>query len=306
MTGAAGFIGRALCRELVQRGHEVRGITRGKAEPIAGVELRPIGDIGPDTDWKAHLEGIEIIVHLATSAHRPVNEATGITEAKAAASLVRAADAAGVRRLVHISSIRAMGEETPPGRRFTATDPPSPQDAYGRAKLAIEHAIIAAAGATGVDLVILRPPLVYGPGVKGNLRALIKLTASGVPLPFAGVDSRRSMIFLGNLVDLLVLACTHPAAPSRLLLARDADDLSIPELVQALAGGLGRRVRLFPAPAALFTGLSLLPVLRPALRRLTSPLLVDDAETRRVLGWMPAVSSETGLASTARAYARRS
>ncbi|MGA8760448.1 MAG: NAD-dependent epimerase/dehydratase family protein [Stellaceae bacterium] len=306
MTGAAGFIGRALCRELVQRSHEVRGVTRGKVEPIAGVVLRPIGDIGPDTDWTAHLEGIEIIVHLATSAHRPVNEATGIAEAKAAASLVRAADAAGVHRFVHISSIRAMGEETPPGRRFTATDLPSPQDAYGRAKLAIEHAIIAAAGATGVDLVILRPPLVYGPGVKGNLRALIKLITTGVPLPFAELDSRRSMIFIGNLVDLLVLACTHPAAASRLLLARDAEDLSIPELVRALAGGLGRRVRLFPAPAALFTGLSLLPVLRPALRRLTLPLLVDDAETRRALGWMPVVSSGTGLASTARAYARRS
>ncbi len=306
MTGAAGFIGRALCRELVRRGQDVRGITRESAEPVAGVEWRAIGDIGPDTDWTAHLKGVAIVIHLATSAHRPVEAATGIAEAKAAASLVRAASAGGVRRLVHVSSIRAMGEETPPGRRFTATDPPSPQDAYGRAKLTIEHAVSSAAGASGLDFVIVRPPLVYGPGVKGNLRALIKLTASGVPLPFAGLDSRRSLIFIGNLIDLLVLACTHPGARGRLLLARDAVDLSIPELVQALASGLARRVRLFPAPSALFAGLRLVPVLRPALRRLTLPLLVDDDETRRLLGWTPAVSPETGLASTARAYAQRS
>ncbi len=305
MTGAAGFIGRALCRELVRRGHNVRGITRGRAEPVAGVELRAIGDICPDTDWTAHLKGVDLIVHLATRAHRPVDAATGIAEAKAGASLVRAASAAGVRRLVHISSIRAMGDETPPGRRFIVTDAPSPQDAYGHAKLAIEHAISAAADASGLDLVILRSPLVYGAGVKGNLRALIKLTASGVPLPFAGLDSRRSLIFIDNLIDLLVLACSHPAASGRLLLARDAVDVSIPELVQALASGLGRRVRLFPVPSVLFTGLRPVPILRPALRRLTLPLLVDDTETRGVLGWTPAVSPEIGLAATARAYAAR-
>jgi nucleoside-diphosphate-sugar epimerase len=305
VTGAAGFIGRALCRELVRRSIDVRGITRRTADPIAGVELRAVGDIGPGTDWTAQLKGVDIVVHLATSAHRQVDPATSIAEAKAAASLVRAAHGAGIRRLVHISSIRAMGEETPPDRRFTATDAPSPQDAYGRAKLAIEHAATAAAVASGLDLVILRPPLVYGPGVKGNLRALIKLIASGVPLPFAGLESRRSLIFIDNLVDLLTTACIHPAASGRLLLARDAVDLSIPEMVEALASGLGRRMRLFPVPSALFAGLSLVPVLRPALHRLTLPLLVDDAETRRVLGWTPLVAPETGLAATARAYALR-
>ncbi len=302
MTGAAGFIGRALCRELVRQDHAVRGATRTASEPIAGVALRSIGDIGPQTDWRTHLDGIDIVVHLATRAHRPVSPAAGAVEAEAAAALARAADAAGVSRLVHVSSIRAMGEATRLGTPFRVEDSPSPCDIYGRTKLAIERAVIAAARARRLDLVVLRPPLVYGPGVKGNFRALIGLAASGLPLPFAGLDNRRSLIFLDNLIDLLVLACTHPAAAGRPLLARDAADLSIPELIRALAIGLGRRVRLFSVPPLLFGGLGLIP----ALARLTLPLLVDDGETRHMLGWAPRVAPEIGLAVTARAYQRRS
>ena len=306
VTGAAGFIGRPLCRELVRQGHTVRGVTRGAAEPIAGVALRAIGDIGPLTDWAAPLEAADIVIHLATSAHRPVSAAAASIEAAAAAALARAAHRAGVGRLIHVSSIRAMGEASRPGRRFNETDPPSPRDAYGRAKLTIERAVAAAAAAAdGLDLVILRPPLVYGPGVKGNFRALLKLAASGAPLPFAGLDNRRSLIFLDNLVDLVSVVCVHPAAPGRLLLARDAVDLSTPELLRALATGLGRRVPLFAVPPVLLAGLRFVPVAGPALRRLTLPLLVDDGETRRTLGWTPAIAPEVGLAATARAYALR-
>jgi nucleoside-diphosphate-sugar epimerase len=282
----------------------VQGVTRTAAAAITGVSLRAVGEIGPDTDWTDHLVGIDAVVHLATSAHRPVSAAVADREAEASAALARAAKAAGVRRLVHVSSIRAVGAMTAPGERLHDACAPSPQDAYGRAKLAIERAIGAAAG-TRLELVILRPPLVYGPGVKGNFRLLIRLAASGIPLPLARLETCRSLIFIDNLIDLLALACIHPAAPGRILLARDAADLTISEVLQALGMGLGRPVRLFPVPSVLFAGLAVVPVLGIPFQRLTRPLLVDDSATRSALGWMPAVVAQEGLAITARAHLRR-
>jgi UDP-N-acetyl-alpha-D-quinovosamine dehydrogenase len=303
VTGAAGFIGRALCRALVEHGHRVVAVTRTSAVSIPGVELRAIGDIGLQTDWGTALAGVDIVVHLATSAHRPISPAIALAEAQSAAALVRAARAAGTGRFLLVSSLRAMGEATRHGMRFHADDSPAPRDGYGRAKLEIEDAVTGAAQANELDLVILRPPLVYGPGVKGNFRTLIRLAASGLPLPFAGLQHRRSLIYLDNLIGLLTLACTHPEASGRVLLARDSVDFSIPELLRMLADGLGRPVRLFSLPPALFAGLGLVPYSRHAIRRLTSPLLVDDGETRRVLGWRPAIPPEVGITATARAFA---
>lgn len=302
VTGAAGFIGRVLCRELARRGHAVIGLTRGAAGPIAGVVQNPIGDIGPETDWSPRLGRTDIVIHLATSAHRPP-AAAGV-EAAAAAALARAAAVAGVRRFIHISSIRAIGSATVPGGPLRPEDPARPGDAYGRAKLAIEGALAAVSRETGLDLVILRPPLVHGPGVKGNLRALIRLVASGAPLPFAGIDNRRSLIFIDNLVDLIAAACIHSDAAGRVLLARDPADLSTPQLIRALAAGLRRPARLFFVPPAVMTALAGVPALGPLISRLSSSLQVDDGETRRLLGWSPEISPEAGLAMTARAFLR--
>lgn len=204
-----------------------------------------------------------------------------------------------------MSSIRAMGATTRPGAPFRAGDTPRPDDLYGRTKLAIEGALVAEAQQSGLDLVILRPPLVYGPGAKGNLRALIRLLASGLPLPFAGIDNCRSLIFLDNLVDLITIACLHPAAGGRALLARDSADLSTPGLVRALAAGFGRPARLFGVPPSAFAMLSVLPMVGAAVSILTSSLQVEDDETRRTLGWSPAVTAEAGFAATARAYQSR-
>jgi len=305
VTGAAGFIGRGLCQELAGRGHAVLGTTRRPAQPVAGVELRPIGNIGPHTGWWDHLAGVDIVVHLATRAHRPAYLAAGEVEVDAAAALARAATAAGVRRLVLVSSIRAMGATTRPGAPFRAGDPPRPDDLYGRTKLAIEGAVVAAAKQSALDLVILRPPLVYGPSAKGNLRALIRLVSSGLPLPFAGIDNRRSLIFIGNLVELVAIACFHPAASGQVLLARDSADLSTPGLICALAAGFRRPARLFNVPRAAFETLSVLPMVGAAVSILTSSLQIDDDETRRTLGWSPAAPTEAGLAATARAYERQ-
>jgi nucleoside-diphosphate-sugar epimerase len=319
VTGAGGFIGRALCRGLAARGHRViaghragplgpagpAGLAPGAPPPIEGVETRLLGEIAPGRDWSGALDGVDIVVHLAQRAHRRAAGHALAGEPEAAAALARGAARAGVRRLLYMSSIKAMGEATTPGRGFRADDPPHPEDAYGRAKLATERTLAQVAAATGLELVILRAPLVYGPEVGANFRALVRLAASGLPLPFAAVDNRRSMIFLDNLADLVAAAALHPAAARQVLLAADGTDFSTPALIRVLAQAQGRQARLFALPERVFAALRALPGLGPAICRLTLSLEVDDRATRAVLGWTPPVSAEAGLAATARAVAAR-
>ena len=303
VTGAGGFIGAGLCPALLARGHRVIGATRRAAPMPSGVETLIIGEIGPATDWSRALAGVDVAIHLAQRAHAGPDAAALAAEAAAVAALVRAAAAAGIRRLVLVSSVKAMGETTAPGRPFRPDDEPRPEDAYGRAKLASERAAAAAAQEAGIELVVIRPPLVYGPGVRANFRALIRLAGSGLPLPFAAVDNRRSLICRDNLVDLLALAAVHPNAAGKTLLARDGEDLSAPALIRALAAGLGRRARLFAVPAAAFAPLRALRH-GPAAVALTLSLQVDG-ETRALLGWTPPAAAEAALAATAGAFAAR-
>jgi nucleoside-diphosphate-sugar epimerase len=303
VTGAAGFIGRPLCSALVSRDHEVIAGLRSATPIPAGLQPLVLGEIGPRNNWSTTLDGVNIVIHLAQRAHAGPDAAALATEPASVTNLARAMAAAGGRRLVLISSIKAMGEATSPNRPFRPDDTPRPEDAYGHAKLASERAAAIAARETGIELVIIRPPLVYGPGVRANFAALLRLAGSGVPLPFAGIDNRRSLIFRDNLVDLLSLAATHPEAAGMTLLVRDDEDFSTPALIRALAAGLGRKVRLFPAPGALFWPLRLLPGIGSKLARLTQSLAVDDSATRAALQWAPPVSAAAGLAATARAFA---
>ena len=302
VTGAGGFIGTGLCPALAARGHGVRAGLR-HAAAIEGAEAVILGDIGPATDWSPALDGVDTVIHLAQRAHAGPDPAALAAEPEAVAALVRAMGTSGARRLVLVSSVKAMGETTAPGRPFRPDDEPRPEDAYGRGKLASENAARAAVRAAGVELVVIRLPLVYGPGVKANFAALIRLAASGLPLPFAALDNRRSLISRDNLVDLLAVAATHPQAAGMTLLVRDDVDLSTPELIRALSAGLGCQARLFPVPATLFTTLRPLPVVGPRIARLTGSLQVDDSVTRAALGWAPPVSAAAALAATARAFA---
>src|SRR4051794_677220 len=307
VTGAGGFIGRVLCPGLAARGHRVAAGLRQPVQPgIAGAESRLLGDIAPGRDWGGALRDLDIVVHLAQRAHAPPSDRILEAEPQAAAALARAAALSGVRRFLYVSSIKAMGEATAPGRPFPAEDTPRPEDAYGRAKLATEQALAAVTVETGLELLILRPPLVYGPGVGGNFRALLRLAGSGLPLPFAGLDNRRSLIARDNLVDLIAACCTHPSiAPvgrGTILLASDGADLSTPGLIRILAASQGRKANLFALPKPVFGGLRRLPRLGAAFRRLTLSLQIDDGPTRRALGWRRPVTAEAALAETVRAF----
>jgi UDP-glucose 4-epimerase len=305
VTGAAGFIGSALCRGLAERGHRAVAGLRRPAPPSDVAEGVLLGDITPGRDWSRALRGtgIEIVIHLAQQAHRNADTAALAPEPAAAAGLARAAARAGARRFVYLSSIMAMGAATAPGRPFRVADEPRPENAYGRSKLATERALIEAARETGIELAIIRPPLVHGPGVRANFRALLRLVASGLPLPFGAIDNRRSFVSLDNLIDLTALAAAFPGPAGGVWLTRDDPDLSTPELIRDLAVGLGRPARLFPVPGPVWPALHALPEFGGRLAALTGSLQVDDAATRDAFAWTPPVAAAEGLARTARAFA---
>ena len=266
VTGAAGFIGQALVPALRARGHQAVALDRAI-----------VGDLAGFTGWAAHLAGSDAVVHLAALAHsRPVDEARlRAVNVAAALALGKAAAAAGVKML-QMSSVKVLGEETPQ-RPFDDSSPPAPQDAYGRAKAAAEAALRAV---PGLSLTVLRPPLVYGAGVKANFLALLRAVARGWPLPLASIENRRSLVYAGNLADAVVRCLETPLAAGKTYGVTDGAPLSTPALCRALGAALGRPARLFSFPPALLE-------LAPPARKLTRSLVIDDSAIRRELGWAP-------------------
>jgi len=306
VTGAGGFIGRALCPALKAAGHDVAAALRspeGVTLP-EGVTAHPVGDIGPATDWTAALDGVDAVVHLAARVH-VMEESAADPEAEyrrvnvlGTRRLAEACAAAGVRRLVFLSTVKVNGEATK-GPPFRETDPPAPKDPYGRSKLQAEEALAQVAAASRLETVVVRPPLVYGPGVKGNFLSLLALCRRAPPLPLAAVENRRSLIFVGNLCDALVRCLSEATAAGETFLVRDGDDLSTPELVRRLAAALGRPSRLFPVPAALLRAAGVLTGKSAVVARLLDSLVVDDGKIRRALSWAPPYTVAVGLDATA-------
>lgn len=296
VLGSGGFIGRALVAQLAANFTQVIATTRDATAPAAGIATRQTGRLSAATDWPALLADARTIVHLASRAHAPAERGDGWIAAEAAtgAALARGAAAEGIERIVLMSSIKAHGEDSGAGR-FRASDKLAPADAYGRAKAAIEAAMMA----ESCPLVVLRPPLVYGPGVKANFRALIGAVALGLPLPLASVANRRSLVFLDNLVDLVTVALKHERAPGSAFLMRDDDEVSTPDLVRLIAHGLQRPARLWPFPPALLAAAARLSGRGEAL---LGSLAVDDTATRVALGWQPRVTLADGIAATCRWY----
>ena len=302
VVGAGGFIGRALVARLAQRGAPVTAVVRRAVAVPPHVTPCVIGDITGATDWAPLLRGARAVVHLASRAHAPLGADLSWIEgdATAAAQLAREAGRAGVERLVLMSSIKVLGEATD-GVPFRGGRPAAPGDAYGFAKWYVEEAM-RKAGTGGSALTVIRPPLVYGPGVTANFRALLRLVDRAPPLPFASIANRRSLVFVENLVDLLELTLAHPAARDGTFLVRDEEEVSTPDLVRRIARALHRPARLFPCPPALLRMAARIAGRRGAADRLLGSLCIDDSATRERLGWRPRVALDDGLAETCRWY----
>jgi UDP-N-acetyl-alpha-D-quinovosamine dehydrogenase len=305
VTGAAGFIGRALCTQLKRTGilysAAVRTLSAGAAELPGSVAL---GDFA-GADWDRVLSGVDAVVHLAgraPTARRPVSEPSTpyvVANVHVTRRLADAAARSGVRRIVFASSVKVYGEASRPGRPFTADDPPAPQDAYARSKAEAESVLRAICGERGVELVILRLPLVYGPGVRGNFLALLETVAAGRRFPVAGVANRRSLLYLGNAVSALETALGAPALAGHTLPVADAEALSTAELVARLARALRVEPRSFRVPAPVLRGALALLGRSGDAARLLGSLEVDATRLRALCGWTPPYSLDEGLAATA-------
>jgi len=313
VTGAGGFVGLRLCARLAAAGHAVKAAVRRDSAALAAfapaVDVVRVGDIGPNTDWQAALAEVDMVVHLAARAHvmndRASDPLAAYRQVNVAGSerLARAAVAAGVRRLIYMSSIKVNGEATVDAP-FRESDAPAPLDAYGRSKWEAEQALSRIAAETGLVLTALRPPLIYGPGVKGNLARLLGWIERGLPLPFASVVNRRSLVYVENLIDATLAVMRHPA-PGRLYLVSDAQDLSTPQLIRALARGLGKTPRLLPFPPSLLRLAGACTGQGDAIGRLVGSLQIDTSRIADEIGWRPAHDPEQGLILTAKAHNER-
>lgn len=305
VTGAGGFIGRELCRVLLQTGLRVRGVTRqGGALPV-GAEQVQVGEIGPDTQWQEALAGVTSIIHLAARVHvmretaaDPITEFRRVNTA-GTANLARQAVEARVQRLVYVSSIKVNGERTTL-QPFSATDIPAPQDPYAVSKWEAEQTLQRISEASALETVIVRPPLVYGPGVGGNFLRLMKLIQVGLPLPLGSVNNRRSLVYLGNLADALALCALHPAAAGRAFLVSDGEDLSTPDLIRRLAREMGRPARLYALPPPLLRLSGRVTGKQNEIGRMLDTLEVDGSRIRKELEWTPPYSSAEGIKITAK------
>jgi nucleoside-diphosphate-sugar epimerase len=305
VTGGTGFVGRAVVQQFAVRGLKVRASVRtNKAAselPNSEAAYITVGHIGSHTSWLNSLGGVNCVIHCAARTHvMKETEANGLAAYRAVNTagtrrLAEQAAAAGVRRLVYLSSIKVNGEQTVLGAPFLFSDAPASEDPYGISKWEAEQALWEISKQTGLEVVVVRPPLVYGPGVKGNFLRLLNLIDKGLPLPLGAVKNLRSFIGLDNLVDLLIRCVDHPAALGQTFLVSDGQDISTPDLIRTLARMMNKPARLWPVPVPLLRAAGSLTGKRKEVERLVGSLRVDSKHTQDILGWSPPVSLEAGL-----------
>jgi len=307
ITGATGFIGRTFSMKSLKEGLQVRG-TLLPNEPISslipGVEPVIIESVGPTTPWKHALEDIGIVFHLAARVHvihetspDPLKEFR-LTNTAGTICLANQAAAAGVKRFVFMSTIGVNGN-TVENRAFNENDEPAPHNAYSFSKFEAEIGLREISEKTGMEVVIVRAPLVYGPGNPGNFLSLLRIIARGFPLPLASVCNLRSFLYVENLADALICCLTHPNAAGKMFLVSDGEDVSTPDLIKRVAAALGRPARLFHFPPGLMLTTGLILGKSSAVGQLIGSLLVDSSKIRRELTWVPPFTMEEGLLKTA-------
>lgn len=312
VTGATGFVGQALVQRMLQEGWRVRCAVRTVSDLERlprDVEAVAVGPIDQETTWTPLLTGVDMVVHLAARTHM-TREGTDVPlsayrliNVASTEHLARAAADAGVKRFIYLSSVKVNGE----GRAepYTEEDPPAPEEAYGISKWEAEKALHSIAGKTGMEIVIIRPPLVYGPGVKANFLQMMRIIRKGMPLPLASIDNQRSFVYLENLLDAVVSCMVHPKAVNQTYLVSDGEDVSTPQLVRCTAAALGRPARLFPCAPSLLRLSGKLTGRSKAIDRLLGSLTIDSSKIRTELGWAPSYSMEQGLRETAEWFKRQ-
>ena len=302
LTGATGFVGQALQAQLYLSSHNAFATVRAKQSDLtSNSNSLVVGDISAPTKWSDALHGIDAVVHLAARVHVMHDTAIDplaefrIVNTDGTLNLARQAAASGVRRFVYLSSIKVNGEATHYGCPFTPNDLAAPQDPYGISKHEAEVGLREIARATGMQVVIIRPTLVYGAGAKGNFKSLMKLVARGLPLPLASIDNRRSLVGIDNLVDFIITCLEHPAAANETFLVSDGEDLSTPDLIRRMARAMNRPARLLPVPKSMLMAAATMLGKRDMAQRLCGSLQVDISKARALLGWNPPVSVDEGL-----------
>ncbi|MDR3371563.1 SDR family oxidoreductase [Rhodoferax sp.] len=301
VTGATGMVGKALCQRLVDDGFAVRAAVRTIDAELATSDVAFVGDINELTDWQTALTGVDVVVHLAARVHlmrdtaeNPLAEFRRIN-VQGALKLARSSYAVGVKRYIYVSSIKVNGEFTESGQALTELDVPNPQDAYGQSKYEAEVGLLQIAVETGMEVVIIRPPLVYGPGVKANFAALMRAVQRGWPLPLGAIHNQRSLVALDNLVDFITTCISHPNAANQTFLISDGQDLSTTELVRCMAKAAGVPARLLPVPVWALAWAGRLLGKVNGVQRLTSSLKIDSGKARNLLGWTPKITVQEGL-----------
>ena len=311
VTGANGFVGRSVCADLLLKGYHVVAAMRDsesghRIAPNGNLDARLVGNICGETDWMSALSGCSTVIHLAARAHilcdtvsdpmhafREINVAGSVQLAKSAMR-------AGVRRFIYVSSVGVNGRRT--SRSFNETDAPAPVENYGRSKLEAELALRKLTFNSGMELVIVRPPLVYGPDCRGNFLRLLKLVATGLPLPFLKVQNSKSFISVWNLADFLATCVEHEKAANQMFLVSDMEDTTLPNLLRYLANGMGKQARLLPVNPRWLAGLARMFGKYDLYEKLCDSLTIDASHARQVLGWVPPVSLSEGLERTGRWY----